>query len=83
MLQTIQIQTPDGIKAYPFVHDSIEYESAVADGEIAEGMDIVYRSFLVHIIHESEMLVLTQIMPFGNMQGFNFITNHSAGMNGG
>ena len=65
MLQTVQIPTPDGIKEYPFVGSSVEYESAVSSGEISEGMDIVYRHYLVHIIHDSEMLVLTKIVSVG------------------
>ena len=80
MLQTVQIQTPDGIQTYPFIPNSLEYEAALAAGEIKEGMDIVYRSFLVHIIHDSEMLVLTRIAqfvqnPMGGMQGWTFTVN--------
>jgi len=80
MLQTVQLQTPDGVQAYPFIPNSLEYEAAVAAGEITEGMDIVYRNYLVHIIHDSEMLVLTQIAqfvqnPMGGMQGWTFTVN--------
>ena len=80
MLQKVKLNTPDGIKDYPFVPDSVSYEAALASGEITEGMDIVYRSFLVHIIHDSEMLVLTQIAqfvqnPMGGMQGWTFTVN--------
>ena len=43
MLQKVKLNTPDGIKDYPFVPDSVSYEAALASGEITEGMDIVYR----------------------------------------
>ena len=60
----IKIQTPDGVSEYTYIRDSVEYEKALAAGEISEGMDIVYRNFLVHIIHDGEMLVLTPISQF-------------------
>ena len=60
----IKIQTPDGVSEYPYIRDSVEYEKALAAGEISEGMDIVYRNYLVHIIHDGEMLVLTPISQF-------------------
>jgi len=99
MLQKIRLNTPEGIEEYPFVPDSISYEAAVAAGEITEGMDIVYRSFLVHIIHDNEMLVLTRIAPMnvapefpngpaGGMEHWTFTVNGipvdpSQFMNGG
>lgn len=72
----IKIQTPDGVSEYTYIRDSVEYEKALAAGEISEGMDIVYRSFLVHIIHDGEMLVLTPISQLDGMAMWTF-------MNGG
>ena len=63
MLPQIQIQTPDGVKAYLFVKDSVAYEQAIADGVLIEGMDIVYRKYLVHLLSDMTMLMLVQIMP--------------------
>ena len=34
MLQKVKLNTPDGIKDYPFVPDSVSYEAALASGEI-------------------------------------------------
>ena len=61
--QQIVIQTPDGPKEYLYVPNSVEYDRAVADGKITEGMEIVYRQYLVHILSDMSMLILVQIMP--------------------
>ena len=63
MLPQIQIQTPDGVKAYLFAKDSVAYEQAIADGVLIEGMDIVYRKYLAHLLSDMTMLMLVQIMP--------------------
>ena len=63
MLQKIQLQTPDGVQDYIFIPDSVAYDQAKEDGLIVEGMDLVYRQFLVHVLSDLSMLVLTQIAP--------------------
>ena len=65
MVQKMQVQTPDGAQELIFIPDSVAYEAARAAGEIEVGMDIVYRGFLVHILPEFQMLVLSQMFPFG------------------
>lgn len=83
MLQKIQIQTPDGVKDYFFIPDSVTYDKAKEDGTIVEGMDVVYRQFLVHILYDMSMLILTQIMPAPipnggfdpGMPNFSFMVN--------
>lgn len=62
MVQKIQVQTPDGVQEYLFIPDSSVYDQAVAAGEVKEGMDIVYRGFLVHVLPDMSMLILTQIL---------------------
>jgi len=61
MLPKIQIATPDGVGEYICVADGAVYEQAKTSGDISPGMDIVYRSFLVHILPDMSMLVLTRI----------------------
>ena len=61
MLQKIKLQTPDGVREYKFLPDGGAYESAKASGEIAVGEEVIYRSFLVHILPGYEMLVLQQV----------------------
>ena len=77
MLQKVQLQTPEGMIEYPFVPDSRAYDEAVAAGEITVGMDIVYRSFLVHIVTDFAMLILTPIAPpmGAGMPGWSFQIN--------
>lgn len=83
MLQKIQLQTPEGPGEYFFVPDSTAYEQAKEEGVIKEGMDIVYRQFLVHVLPDMSMLVLTKIMPMQapmggfdpGMPNFQFVVN--------
>ena len=58
MMQKIRLQTPEGIRELPIARSSEEYETGKASGEIAVGMDIVYKNFLVRVIEDYEMLVL-------------------------
>ena len=70
MVQKMQVQMPDGAQELVFIPDSVAYEAAMAAGEISAGMDIVYRGFIVHILPDFQMLVLTQLFPLGG-NGFN------------
>jgi len=67
--QKIQLQTPDGVKDYLFIPDSTAYEHAKAADIIASGMDIVYRQYLVHILPDMSMLILTQVAPMAAPMG--------------
>jgi len=73
MARKIQLQTPDGVQDYLFIANSIEYEQAIADELITNGMEIVYRQYLVHILPDMSMLILTQVAPQAvpNYAGFD------------
>ena len=76
-IKKIKIQTPDGIQEYVFIPDSTAYEQAQAEGLISEGMDIVYRQFLVHILSDMSMLVLTQILAPAPQVSWSFVGGDS------
>ena len=63
MLPKIQIQTPEGVKEYLCAPNSIEFEKARDSGEIMQGMEIVYRRFIVYLLADCQMLVLSQLAP--------------------
>lgn len=63
MLPTIQIQTPDGVQDFLFIRDSLTYDQAKENGWIHEGMEVVYRQFLVHILPDMSMLMLLNVLP--------------------
>jgi len=70
MLQKIQLQTANGLKDYLFISDSFAYDQAKADGLIVEGMEVVYRGFLVHILPDMSMLILSQVAPMMSEPAF-------------
>ena len=77
MLQRVRLQTPDGIREYKFAQDSRAYDAAKEAGEIEIGEEMIYRSFLVHVLPDYVMLMLDKVgMPFTgpefvpNMGGF-------------
>lgn len=57
-MQKIQLQTPDGVREFLLISGTAEYDAAREAGEIAIGMDIVYKNYLVGIIDNFEMLIL-------------------------
>ena len=71
VLPRIKIQTPDGVKEYPVAENSVAFEAARDSGELTPGMEIIYRQFIVYLLADCQMLVLSQIaqmMP----QSFTF-----------
>ena len=63
MLPKIQLQTPDGVQEFLFIQDSVVYDQAKENGWIYEGMEVVYRGYLVHILPDMTMLMLLNILP--------------------
>lgn len=66
-MQTVQIQTPEGVRNFPFYMDSAAVRAARDTGEIAVGDEIVYREHLVEVMENDQMLALERIggMPNG------------------
>lgn len=57
-MERIKIQTPEGMFEYAFCRDGTEYEACKASGEIAAGMEIVYRGFVVAVQDDFSMLII-------------------------
>lgn len=80
MLHKIRLQTPEGIREYKFVPDSITFDQAKESGEITVGEEIIYRELLVCILENFSMLAINRIQqidvppfagdspPFGNVR---------------
>jgi hypothetical protein len=73
MLPKIKIQTPDGVKSFLFAQNSVAYEQGIADGEITEGMDIVYRNYMVHVLSDMTMLMLIELLPPAPQINWTFV----------
>lgn len=79
MIQKVQIQTLDGVREYPFIPDAAAFKAAADAGEISVGDEIIYRQWVVLLLDDLEMLILTQHgVPFmnpntgGDTMGFGF-----------
>lgn len=57
MLQRIRLQTPDGEVEYIYAPDSKAYDAGRASGEIAPGMDIVYRRWIAYVLDNGAMII--------------------------
>ena len=80
-MQKIQVQTPEGVREYLFITGTAEYDAAREAGEIAIGMDIVYKNYLVGIIDNFEMLVLDMLSGVPQFdQGMPDMDGFSGGM---
>lgn len=60
-VQRVMIRTPEGEREYKYIPDSDAYEAACSAGDISVGEDIVYREFIVHILPDYQMMLLTRI----------------------
>ncbi len=82
MLQTIRLQTLDGIREYPILPSAAALQAAADAGEISVGDEIVYREFIVLVLEDFELLVLDDLRnvmpvmgPMGNGVNMQFFVN--------
>ena len=73
MVQRICVQTREGPREFKFFGDSAALTAARNTGEIAVGEEVIYRSHIVFVLDDYNLLILEQFMP--TPQGFSFTVN--------
>ena len=61
MVQTIQIRTQDGVREYKLLPSAAALQAAADAGEITVGEEVVYRTFIVLVLEDFELLILGNI----------------------
>ncbi len=81
MLQTIRLQTLDGIREYPILPSAAALQAAADAGEISVGDEIVYREFIVLVLEDYELLILDRIPAQVMNMGPEFVPPMGDGVN--
>ena len=78
MVQRIQLQTPEGMREFPYLPTAAALIAAADAGDIVVGQEVIYREYRVLVLEDFELLILDRVggmvppefvPPFGGVGG--------------
>ena len=64
----VKVATSEGTREYLSIQDSNEFDAAREAGEIVAGQEIIYRTYVVYVLEDYGMLILSRVHVMGGPQ---------------